>query len=568
MRPPESDPIAEPDGSSLLPQPAVSEGPLGSPPNLSDPQQMVRRISQVSSLEEKTRLLWSLTPMQREQVLDGISAPLIAALVQNLGESNLRLLGDISAVKYNDLLSMSDNGRKYAWLQAAMSLDDARAKALPLLTSNEDLVDALLSRLEYVDHVRAIGDAPIEHMRLPPEAMADPAQAILDLYGADLMRDFPVPEPGLARVLQQIIDYDPDRYADLIRRSLRKMRYAEEHADVERELREEPILLRWLPAVPSHPDPTRGSPLSTQPSTRTTPHFESTDAIVPLGMVQTLPGLAAGLDPERRASVERDLQALLVREAIAAGGSFAVDDLKPIVSRIEVGLLLGLEVLSPGPQAMGSGRVLGTVPLREILEAGAVRLEHLRQAAIRLRPFHGVLDDGQRSLLESLVLPQLVLGPDGQPGLAILAGEGGELAFAEIPALEGRLVGLAAWVAMARALGVTRTEAALSRCDDVDAVLAGAALTTVLYRRVDLELAELSDIIRFGHRYLTPRGAVRKPAARAIEEVTSGWAGAHDLDTAETLSLLRLGLERLADAARSPDSPAGALRARVCVMIP
>ena len=43
-------------------------------------------------------------------------------------------------------------------------------------------------------------------------------EALVDFFGAEgFLTHFPVQDPNLAHVLQTLLDYDPDRYVDLVR---------------------------------------------------------------------------------------------------------------------------------------------------------------------------------------------------------------------------------------------------------------------------------------------------------------------------------------------------------------
>src|SRR5207248_9656141 len=89
-------------------------------------------VAAATGLEGKSRLLWRLDRPGRAAALDRLSAPLIAALIQNLEEPNLPLLGDLSLEQFQRLMDLCSPERRYPWLRWALSLEDARANALPL----------------------------------------------------------------------------------------------------------------------------------------------------------------------------------------------------------------------------------------------------------------------------------------------------------------------------------------------------------------------------------------------------------------------------------------------------
>ena len=73
---------------------------------------------------------------------------------------------------------------------------------LPLLLTTRELAEILITRAEWEEHLRALGDYPIEDARLPSEMMDDPAQALVDLFGSEnLLRQFPIADTELAGVI-------------------------------------------------------------------------------------------------------------------------------------------------------------------------------------------------------------------------------------------------------------------------------------------------------------------------------------------------------------------------------
>jgi hypothetical protein len=290
------------------------------------------------------------------------------------------------------------------------------------------------------------------------------------------------------------------------------------------------------------------------------------ETLFPPELLALAPQEVAGLPAERRPELAPELQAILLREAIAAGGSFAFADLEPVVQRVKGLLLLGSAEC--GVRSAEWGNRSPDIPhsafrtphsLRDLMDRGARRVERLRQVALRLRPLRAVLDGEQQALVESLSLPQVVLAADGQPALArwaesispgpprppLLPLPPGTPLLA-LEAARDQLERIVAWEGVARALTLRRTEAALAAAGSVDLLLAALALGAVLYGSVELGLAELSDLPRFAARYLTKAGRPRVTATRALERALLPWSAAHGLDLDTTRSLFGAGLERLA----------------------
>jgi hypothetical protein len=485
-----------------------------------EPGLAARAVNVAPTLEQKTTLLWAMDDRQRREALEWVPPALVGALVQNLEDDNRYLLGDISLEQFRALLDLCSPERKYYWIVTALSFTDARANALPLLLTTRELAEIFLTRAEFEEHVRALGDFPLEDMRLPPEAMVDPAQALLDLFGPEkLLVQFPVPEPTLAHVLQTILDYDPDRYVDLVREGLRGLDYAENHPHEWEALTEDPILLEALEA----PD--------TEPAEEALPADGPPLALVPIG-APPLARLAAALPPARREQVGRELQYLYVRQAVAEGGSFARQDLERVARSVEAYLLLGLQAES-GEDPAREAAVLGSRPLNKISQSGARVVERLRQVALRLAPLEKVLSAEQRALVRSLSRPRLTIGADGSPRIQLLpAGTLPE--EADVPTATAMLHEIGAWTAAARALGLARVEKALAEGATVDGLLEELALAAALYGRVELGLAAAKD------RERAPSGPTP-----VFTQAVEAWAGKQGADPALVRPLFDRALKRM-----------------------
>lgn len=499
-----------------------------------------RAVNAAPSLEQKTELLWALEDRARRQALELVPPALVGALVQNLEDDNRYLLGDLSMEQFRDLLALCSPERKFYWLKTALSFTDVRANMLPLLLPTRDLTEILLTRAEFEDHLRALGDYPIEMERIPAEMMADPAQAILDFVGADdLLRRFPVADADLAQVLQTILDWDADRYVDVIREGLRQADYPENHPEEWSTLTEDPVLLSALPRVEV---PATEGPDEAELEEMSAPEGPPL-ALVPVG-ASPLTRLAAALPVAQQARVSDELQQLYIRQAIAEGGSFLLDDLARTARSVEAYLLLGLAAESAGAGAERQAAVLAGRPLHKISENGARVVERLRQVALRLRPLDAVLDVEQRAVVRSLLPPRLTVGTDGTPRLYLMPG--GTLPDSDtLEAVRERLAAVAAWSELARGLGLERTAQTLRKHGALDPLLEELVLGAVLYARVELGLAEAADRARFVERYLERGTRVLRPEAqqRLQEAVTATNLSS---DPGLVVAVLAGALERMA----------------------
>lgn len=491
-------------------------------------------VTAAPDLERKTELLWAMEDAQRRQVLDRVPPALIGALVQNLEEDNKYLLGDVSFEQFRALLELCSPERQYYWITTPISFTDVRANALPLLLPTRQLAEILLTRPGFEEHLRALADYNLEDQRLPPDLMTDPAQTLVDLFGAEnLLKIFPIQDATLAHLLQTILDYDADRYADLAREGLRLADYSENHPLEYSSLVEDPILLKEI-ELP------RGTVAEfSEPA-------DEEEAPVPMALVPVRSSLlvraASGLPPARRAQVAHELQMLYVRQAVAEGGSFLLADLQRAARSVEAYLLLGLRAEAGGGD---ESAVLRGRPLNKLMQSGARLVEALRQVAPRLHPLERVFDTEARAVVESILKPRLTLSPEGEPRLMLLPG-GNLPEQVDLETAGALLRRVAAWAELARGLGLDRTAAALKEAGSVARLEEQLAVGAVLFGRVELGLAEESDRRRFATRYV--EGEALKPiAVEGLRKAVEGWA--RERGAEPPTEMLRAALERVAASA-------------------
>jgi len=507
-------------------------------------------IARAPTLEEKTRLLWALDDGPRRQALSLSPAPLVAALIENLTEDNCYLLGDLDLASFRRLLELCSPEQRYYWLETCLSFTDARANALPFFCDPGELAEALLTRPGFAEHIRALVDYPIEDRRLPPEMMVDPARALLYLFGEDrLLQEFPVADESLRKLLQTLLDWDVDCYTEIIRATLRRLDYQASHLDEQAALVEEPVLLDHLEPPP--PSPPSALPVEARSL-----------VLAPVGRSSLLRAAQAHLAPERRQAVRQAVQALCLREAIAAGGSFRREVLERIAASAEAYLTLGLRALSaaePGAAA----RQLSETSVEYVRERGALEVERLRQIALRLAPHVEVLDERQQALVQTLLRPRLRLSSEDEP-LLICRGGGGLPATLPPEEAPGMLRDVSAWIELARALKFRRVAPVLATATPADrvALLAALSVGATLYGRIEIGLAEPADFRAFAERYLTP--AKRRPSRRAWRRVRQAllkWEAGAALDPEATMRQLSLGMERVGELARAGGLNVATLRA-------
>ncbi len=504
-----------------------------------EPAVAARALALAPTLEQKTALVWALDDRQRREVLDRVPPALVGVLVQNAEEDNRYLLGDLSLEQFRALMRLCSPERQWYWVTTALSFTDARANLLPLLLPTRELVEILLTRSEFEEHLRLLGDYPLEDQRIPPELLADPAQALVDLFGADnLLRQFPVTDPALEKVLQTVLEYDPDRYVDLIREGLRAADYTENHPDEWTELTETPVLLDQLEPIER---PT-GEALR---SFADVPDFEVGPPIslVPVG-ASPLTRMAELLPPAAAQRIAGELQQLYVRQAIAEGGSFLDADLRRMARSVEAYLMLGLQAESGG-QPERAAELLRERPLSRISQSGARVVEALRQVALRLQPLERVMSPEQRALVRSILRPRLTVSPEGLPRLQLLP-SGNLPPEMELEPVAAELEAVAAWISLVRGVGIERTARALAGGRTVDLLLEELTIAAAFFGRIDPGLIEPADRPRFVQRFLSR--VEREPLSETLEAIrraVEAWAAERRAEPAPLVSLFERALERI-----------------------
>ncbi len=511
------------------------------------PSDAALAVGLAAGLEAKSAILWGLADARRREVLDLLPSPLIAALIQNLEEDNRFLLGDLSIPGFQSLLQLCSPERQFGWLLRALSFTDVRANALPLLLPTAQLVEILLTRAEWHDHLRGLADFPIEDQRLPAEALQDPAQAMIDLYGPEgFLRQFPVQDPELAQAIQLILTYDADRYADLIRLGLQGLDYAENHPEEWETLTEAPVLLSDLDPLsdlfagarePFDADAT--PPIAADPSP-------------PLALQPTLAGPLArtitSLPTAVRERVQADLQTAYIRQAIAEGGSFLRTDLERVARSEEAYLLLGLAAISE--READWAEVLSRRPLRKVSAVGTRIIERLRQAVLRLTPLAPGLPPRQRVLVQSLEHPRMSLTADGRPVLLLLPHRTLPPSLDVIEAA-GLLLEAQRWGVLVRVIGVERCREHFQRARDERRLLTELAVSALAYGRLELGLIDVDDRRRVVNTHLSPVAQVPLPeAVNSLARVAKAWEADHGLEGGWLGPQLQHGLEWLAEEVR------------------
>jgi hypothetical protein len=501
-------------------------------------------VGSASSMEDRSRLLWALTPERRTEVLDRLHPGLVGALVQNREEENKRLLGDLSREQFTRLLRYCNPSGAYYWLTLATSIEDARANLLPLLVPLRELSTALLTMPEFEDHCQRIGDFNVEDLRLDLTGFKDLAWAIVAAFGADgMLQQFPIRDPRLHRLLLTILEHDPEHYAALIHESLQLSKYGGDHEDEPEMLQEDPILLDDLLTVEEERARAGLAPPE-RPAERPKPADAHAIPSLPARQsAELLRAAASSLPAQRQSELSQELQLLFLQEAAYAGGSFLQADLEKAAGRVQSYVQLGLAGLSEG-DAEQAAQLLGEQRLRTLMESGARQVERLRQVALRLLPWHEVLDKRQLRLLQSLEHPDMGVEPEtNRPVLRLPAAKRGAAPEAmDLEAVRTELEGVADWISLVRAVGKARIARRMeSKEVTAPELTRSLAVAAILYRHWDSALVEATDLDRFRQTYWDPDAARFNPTAfRALAEALRTLAAERNLNAADLQGTARL----------------------------
>jgi hypothetical protein len=501
-------------------------------------------VGGAATMEERSRLLWALTPDRRTEVLDRLHPGFVGALVQNREDENKRLLGDISREQFTRLLRYCNPAGAFYWLTLATSIEDARANLLPLLVPLRELATALLTMPEFETHVHRIGDYQVEDMRLDLEGFKDLAWAVVAVFGADgMLREFPIQDRKLHGLLRTILEHDPEHYAALIHEALQLSKYGGDHEVEPEMLREDPILLDDLLTVEEE-RARAGLASAERPAQR--PRAADAHAIPSLPVRQSaelMRAAASSLPAQRQSELSQELQLLFLQEAAYAGGSFLQADLEKAAGRVQSYLQLGLAGLSDG-DADQAAQLLGEQRLRTLMESGARQVERLRQVALRLLPWREVLDKRQLRLLQSLEHPDMGVEPEtNRPVLRLPAAKRGAAPAAlDLEVVRAELQGVADWISLVRTVGKTRIARRMEGKEvDAPTLTRALAVAAILYRHWDPALVEPGDEDRFRQTYLDEATARFNPAAfRALAEALRTLAAERKLDPADLQAAARL----------------------------
>jgi hypothetical protein len=376
----------------------------------------------------------------------------------------------------------------------------------------------------------------VADLRLDLRDFDDIAFAVVTMFGADgMLKEFPIQNARLRRLVQTILDHDPEHYVALVHAAMEIADYRRNHPEEEDAVQRDPIVLNDLLTVEEErarvglagegtidaPQANGSEPAPRQPGAPPVPNLPvRQSAQLMRAALNTLPA-------PRQAELSEEMQLLFVQEAAYAGGSFAQADLEQAAGRVQFYVQMGLAGLADG-NAEDATRLLAEQRLRTLMESGARQVERMRQVAIRLLPWREVLENRQVCLLESLMHPDPVVNEqDGRPMLRLLrASRKAPVVTLPLETVPAELDAISGWVMLVR--GVGKEKIARLMPEQKPAEIARLLVTAVLlYRRWDPELVEPEDMERCRATYLdAATGHFNTAAYQALAEAIHTLAAA------------------------------------------
>lgn len=491
--------------------------------NRLSPEDAARVVASAPTIEAQTRLIWALEKTQRAAVVDHMAPVTLAAMIQNKERRNRRLLGDISLRTFESILAFCSPKQRYYWLSLANSFNDLAANLLVLLLPPEQVAEALLTVPEF-------------RTRLP---------RLRAFLPGGFEETPPVRDARLREVLIRLIQYDADRYHEVIEAAVSLIeRGMAPPVSTGKEEGHEPI---ELPSIPQVPPLTPSPALAEEDETTAEPEAHPF-LPVPAHTRDSLMQMAISLlAPSRRQSLEREMERAFADEVWADGGSLAMPDLERAAARMQAYVRLGLQGMPDDPAQIA--RVLETVSLRDLIQRGSLVFEQLRQIAVRLRPFEPVMDVRQRQLLHAVLRPQVTFDQNSQsPALRVAASDRRRRPEA-VPVAEVQegLADLSAWVATARALGMRAlTETLAEALNGSLAVSAALAVSLLTYGRWDPRALETETLLQFRETHFDRRSRTwRSGTVEAVQEAVAAWAQEVAIDKTMQPRVIRRVLEAM-----------------------
>ncbi len=497
------------------------------------PEQAATLVRAAAAPRDKARLLASMERLQRAETLDFVTPTLFATLVENPETGADYLLGEVSLERFRELLALCSPDQRFWWVSRAAAHEDGAAQLLTLLLPPKDLAEMLLT---------------------VPEFRRNFVQ--LRQYEPDQFEQVPCKNKQLNAVLQFMADFDTEMYKAVFRAARNQLDWEHVNQDATTDFIEpEPIPdFEKYEAPDSDLIAADGSAAPTVPSeaaTELTPEEEER-RLNALAHADVTSLATATLSPERLLEIQEELEAMIHREVVDAGGSFSPEALEQASGRMHCYLHFGLARLGNGIPTVMS-RLLAERSLLSLVRAGMEYIEAIRQRALRIAHLRERFDKEQSLLLEGLLHPRVGTTPGTRaeyifwlPSPARKPEERRALLIVEARDAMEEMVGWATLSQRMPEAGVRRALA--STAAGAQAYMGALVVATLLYRRWDPAMVDLQDVHDFHDRMVDTVNNDLSPAAReALDAAAERWAKAQSLTEEESR---RVGLALLGAAER------------------
>jgi hypothetical protein len=502
------------------------------------PEQAAHLVQYAPTSSDKARLLGAMERLQRAETLDHVAPTLFATLVENPETETDYLLGEVSLDRFRELLALCSPEQRFYWVSRAAAHNDIAAQLLTLLLPPKDLAEMLLTVPDFRKYFVA-----------------------LRTYEPGQFEEVPCKDPRLKAVLQFMADFDTDIYKTVMHAARDFMDWEHVNKEVTEEF-VEPSPLRDFEKYEA-PDAELVAEVSHEVTTaqEEVQPSEGENALqaetVETTLAQTdFTALTSNmLTAERFQEIQSDLDAMIHREIVDAGGSFSPEALEQASGRVHCYLHFGLVRLAAG-NPKGMARLLMERSLVSVMQAGMEYIEAIRQRALRIASMRDWFDKEQQVLLDGLLHPRVGTTPGSRTEYIFKLPSSGKrkedrtaILISEAPELIEETAG---WVTLAKRMpeGLIRRSLASSPAG-AQAFLGALAVAVTLYRRWDPTLIDLQDVYDFHDRMVDPaKSDLTAPGKEALDTAAERWAKAQELNEEEAqrvgLALVGAG-ERLAE---------------------
>jgi hypothetical protein len=490
------------------------------------------RIDSAPTLVEKADILWAMTQETRHATLGQLPPTTVAALIETDPDRNTRLMANLPAAKFQQILNLGTFAQGRSWLERAVTSGSLAAAILPSLMTSRDLSEMLLTdkdfrralpkllNYERAERWRQLLTTNEWHANIDELLMSDTDE---------LLRKANIKNKNVHAVLQSLIDFVPELYLETINYAAGRLKNAQDRPDEFEDLTSTPF------GLPEILNAQTAGAASLDPSAQTIAGNEAANSpladLVPESGDPVFALATAGLTSARKALLEDQLKHLL-RQEIVATASFAQGAMARAAGRVLFYLRAGLE--SFGPSVEDATRALETRNLNEISAIGARLAEGYRQKSLALAGLREWLDGRQRQFLDAMKQPEAGMHPETKEPVLWLAGkpkqDRAEWHPTPLSEIAIQLSEIGAWASLAKAAFGTpeRTHAIFTQAKARTAgeALRRTVIALALYRRWEPELVRPNEDFtafyrQFGKGRRSNFDAVRQTVLDALDQTPS-----------------------------------------------